>query len=41
MQKKKEELLFKLKHDVKYKIHLGEMKDSEMDNFNKCTKKDK
>ena len=39
MQKKKEELLLKLKHDVKYKIHMGEMKNSEMDNFNKFKKK--
>ena len=39
MQKKKNELLLKLKHDVKYKIHLGEMKDNEMDNFNKFKKK--
>ena len=39
MKMKKAELLLKLKHDVKYKIHMGEMKDSEMDNFNKFKKK--
>ena len=38
MKRKKNELLLKLKHDVKYKIHMGEMKDSEMDNFNKFKK---
>ena len=39
MEMKKTKLLLKLKHDVKYKIHIGEMKDSEMDNFNKFKKK--
>ena len=38
MKRKKNELLLKLKHDVKYKIHMGEVKVSEMDNFNKFKK---
>ena len=35
IEKKKMELLYKIKHDIKYKISRGEINMSEIDNFNK------